>query len=820
MGKTKKLRLIQTLLLLIIFSSLSFGELIPNDRRIEWKNNVGVPNGIPTRTQIYATVDSSLYGAEQADVSGIINQMITLCPPNQVIFIPQGRYKISSTINIQFKSNITIRGAGPDKTILVSNLPANSRGISIGGNGYNTKLLTADIISGNTKGSKEITLSNVTGLQVGMMFCINQENDPDIVVDYQNRERMLNQSCMITGIQGNTVELDPPLVWTFNRNPQIKYFHSVCQFSGVEDFKIDHTNGNAAMGIFIDGSYGCWIKNVESYNANSFHFWGYASTRCELRNSFANDSKTTGPNHGGIIFSSRNTGWLVENNIFYKIFPGIEVSMSVGNAFTYNFATDVDAGSGFIGTDMDDNHGPHVMMNLWEGNSGTMFQSDGYFGSGSHGTLFRNHFRAEHPKFTTNRKAISLNRWSYYYNVVGNVLGTPSFPDTGHYDINVPYNYSTSVIYQLGYPNMGNNGFTGYRPPSTSDQALDLKVWQTVLRHGNFDYKTKSVIWNSDPQYPVLDQTLPNSLLYDVKPAWWPINVIWPPIGSDLNPIVSKIPAQLRYEGIEPTAPSFTSSEYASAQAGYPFIYKVQYDNPMGGTATISYTKKPSWAIASGDTVYGDIPKSATGTDTVIAILNVNGEQYDTLELKITITSLPVFTSPNSVTNAAGSAFEYKVKYVNPLAGTAAITYTQKPTWVTALGDTIFGTIPTSETGTDTIIAILDVDGVSYDTLTLLISIATTGLISSNDNIKAGFFVSANSINGRIKFDAGIDKTGTYKLEIYNIRGNRIWEYKNEGAEIGNYKIICGNAALPQGQYFVKLKQYNRQAINRFVIIK
>ena len=61
-----------------------------------------------------------------------------------------------------------------------------------------------------------------------------------------------------------------------------------------------------------------------------------------------------------------------------------------GNVVGYNYRADLDTGSDIAGGDISVNHGPHNMMNLFEGNVGVMFQSDGYFGSSSHNTVFRN----------------------------------------------------------------------------------------------------------------------------------------------------------------------------------------------------------------------------------------------------------------------------------------------------------------------------------------------------------------------------------------------------------------------------------------------
>ena len=89
------------------------------------------------------------------------------------------------------------------------------------------------------------------------------------------------------------------------------------------------------------------------------------------------------------------------------------------------------------------NHGAHGLMSLWEGNMAEQWQNDGYHGSGSHQTLFRNWFHGLHPTNTQNRKMIDLCRASYYQNVVGNVLGDTSwnpasYEMTGEPDVRRP----------------------------------------------------------------------------------------------------------------------------------------------------------------------------------------------------------------------------------------------------------------------------------------------------------------------------------------------------------------------------------------------
>ena len=233
------------------------------------------------------------------------------------------------------------------------------------------------------------------------------------------------------------------------------------------------------------------------------------------------------------------------------------------------------------------------MLNLYEGNIARGFIVDGYFGSGSRGTLLRN--------FINNNSAnlgpvcVKLDHYAVYYNLVGNVLGSPS-AQTSAYETKA--SGPQSVIYRLGYPNMGNfawggatntegtaNSSYGGRntvgptiPPEyhlspnnrTNAQALDLNVENTIIRHGNYDYATRTsvnfdhtggnakepgVVWETDDSrgtgVDFADHDIPKSYYLAGKPGWWPAGVPWPPIGPDKEPMVSPIPAEIRFQAIK-----------------------------------------------------------------------------------------------------------------------------------------------------------------------------------------------------------------------------------------------------------------------------
>jgi hypothetical protein len=200
------------------------------------------------------------------------------------------------------------------------------------------------------------------------------------------------------------------------------------------------------------------------------------------------------------------------------------------------------------------------MLNLIEGNVSQGFASDGYYGGSSYGTLFRNflHNKALPQDGSHNLGPIAVNLCHYavYYNVVGNILGSPEMKS--EYEMQ-DRGYKV-LIYRLGYPNCGNGGYGGGKegttigptdPPDysaspgklTEAQALDLNVKATLIRHGNFDYVGNKTIWD-----PAIKETaLPPSLYLKAKPDWWGSSP-WPAIGPDLNPMVGKIPAQVRHE--------------------------------------------------------------------------------------------------------------------------------------------------------------------------------------------------------------------------------------------------------------------------------
>src|SRR5437868_11639780 len=98
--------------------------LLPADRQADWRPgvSVGVPGGIPGNRTNLIDVTKAPFNADNTgtnDAQPAIMQALAKAVENDVIFLPAGTYRVNSPITIN-KNRVTVRGAGPDKTILMA----------------------------------------------------------------------------------------------------------------------------------------------------------------------------------------------------------------------------------------------------------------------------------------------------------------------------------------------------------------------------------------------------------------------------------------------------------------------------------------------------------------------------------------------------------------------------------------------------------------------------------------------------------------------------------------------------------------------------
>lgn len=552
---SRRLRGLSVLVLTLASLRVASAEPVPQSRRIDW-TYTGVPGGIPNRTNICATFSP---GA----TASAINTAIASCSSGGggVVKLNAGTYNITG-IKVS-SSNVTLRGAGADKTILKGG------DIVDLGSGYNVSSGIA-ITGGGTKDTSTFTVGSTSGLSINQMIELDRDDDPAVVVSTIGGSRYMRQVNLITAITGNAITVKNPLFVDFNTgNPKIKFTFVTVSMSGIEDVKLDHSAAGSGTNLSWQYCYACWLKGVESYKPAGYHMVILGTLNMEVRDSFIHDAQTSGNNNAGMaVYGSppygSNSSGKIENNIFDRLFPAIEMQNSSSGfyiGYNYGYGSMAAPTNAPVTWMFTDNHGPHDMMNLWEGNVSELFGSDGYFGGSSHGTVVRNYFTGFNPIFLSTSDPIRFNRLSYYYNLVGNVLGSTQLNPSKYVEVADNCGGNCDAIYRLGYPNIGNQSLTdqtGNAVPGGMTYP-DAKVASTLLRWGNYDYFHHSTQWNPS-EIPAAvtvpgDQVIAKSYYYSSRPAWFNAGVPWPPIGPDVtggngdtSGHVNKLPAQLCWE--------------------------------------------------------------------------------------------------------------------------------------------------------------------------------------------------------------------------------------------------------------------------------
>ena len=418
-----------------------------------------------------------------------------------------------------------------------------------------------------------------------------------------------------------TITFDPPCPFDFSGMNPIAISPGIgattIQGVGYESFTIDMSTVTAnvwSIQFQMRGDAGSRTWSLRTTPAELFtcQTWRVASCDDLIRTIRHKSFRTT----KGWILAAMLRGALLKIISFHPGGPPIVFGDGgghcIGNVVAYNYVTSIQPGI----WDATFNHGPHNMLNLCEGNVfQNSFKDDGYFGSSSHNTLFRNVIPDQ----------VALKHFCNYYNVVGNILGAIPAPAplVRVYETEVSdyWNQNLYPVYELGFPNIGNAHHDGtfigpttppdyHTLPNTLDgcQQLDRNVKNTIIRHGNYDYVNNAVVW--DPNIP--DHTIPDSLFTTqaesiARGMIWG-NLTFPPI-NPANPsavTVDSIPAGYRFN--HGTDPSGTPSPTPTATATVP-------PSPTP-TATPASTPTPTAAATATATPTATRTPTPTATPT------------------------------------------------------------------------------------------------------------------------------------------------------------------------------------------------------------
>ena len=548
-------RLLLLFALVVCLDGMARGEIIPAERRIAWRP--GIPGGIPIRTSIFANVKDAPYSAKGdgvADDTIAIQGAIDACPSNQVVYLPAGTYRITNSMRI-WKSGMTIRGEGPGRTRLqYEGPPGLVLNMQSGFYDYDFARSTAyDLAGGYAKGSTRVTTTD-NNWAAGDIVLFDQLNDSELVFGSGDSgrcnwcgrlsgNRASGQLVEIVSATATEVTFDQPLHrgYTNTLSPQGIKVTGVLGWTGIEDLSVTNVTRTRDT-LEMHGTAYCWFKNVRFDRSHRRHIWMAHDYRCEIREclfQFGDGplwSESYGPDRAyGVFLGNMSTACLIENNAFYSLHVSLALEGGPsGNVIAYNFVTNVIYDNPEWTQPALAQHAPHPMMNLIEGNHfASRIISDYTWGSASHNTYFRNRvYDGLRQQIHYGIWEMDISRTHYYENVVGNVFGRAGFERIYEVENRNFSIYGDKVIWRLGYVNAGDDNPAGNDP----------KVKATLLRHGNWDGVTQTVVW--DPK--IADTNLPPSLYLTGKPSWWG-DLPWPAIGSDLNPMSGQIPAQVRF---------------------------------------------------------------------------------------------------------------------------------------------------------------------------------------------------------------------------------------------------------------------------------
>ena len=526
--------------------------ILDRTRAIDWSlGNQGIAGGIPTRTTVCATLRPGV-------TAGQINKAIASCRADRVVFLEAGTYLLSSGISFGNKSRVTLRGAGPDKTILkfVDTEPCGGfaadvcvRGEDILAQGWpghapqdvgHVRNWTAEYGQGTT----QITVDSTAGLSVGMTIVLDQLDDatdtggvlishaPTRVLENISTGRVgrgQTQWVTIAAIKGRTLTITPGVYmpnFRASQLPQIWWAQGPT-LNGIEDMTLDHRASSARnggmSGVVFWNTVQCWVKNVKSLTPGRNHVWFVQASRSEIRDSYFYGVASGGGSLSYGIDLYMGGDSLVINNVFHHITSAILAGTTSGDIIAYNFATDMPYGNPDWMQFGLNTHNIGNTMLLFEGNQTNGFAMDLFHGGGQLATVFRNHLTGRDRGRTSNTTAGGARGYHRIANLVGYALGLrtdSTSQEDGPTSNTTPvqiwgYNRFVNIIGNVlgtsGYHTVyerssadttGNPwraiyllGYTASGDGNSTCCPYDPLVRSTMLRWGNYDAATGTVRW-------------------------------------------------------------------------------------------------------------------------------------------------------------------------------------------------------------------------------------------------------------------------------------------------------------------------------------
>lgn len=482
--------------------------------------------------------------------------------------------------------------AGQTYYVIAAGLTANTFEISatIGGAAINTTSAGSGTHTGFVNG--DCTQSGIFNLFCrGNLYANNNQfanNDTD--------GRPINEIKEIASVVGNVVTFTSPLSISYriaNTAQLVRYSASGSasggnsvhvKFSGVEKLTVLQSGSG---GIFFACAAYCWAKNVEISNVHGLGVAIDNCYRCELRDSYIHTSINPVPASDSYAWSPQrgSSELLIENNIAedYCKAAGVFRSCGAGSVVAYNYTDNgfdwegnyYSAGTHTAGdaTDILFTEGQECGLNashsvgchhvLFEGNWSWNADSDYTHGNSTYITFFRNWLTGQRSKTPDPDDPQSTRggggaAWSWYMTYVGNVIGRSGLMSAWDYTnarMGCDVNGNNCVGFGAGGNDWGSIKDVwriGYDPEHWGSNS-DSLTQATLIRDGNYDFKTNSQRWHNTPA----TFAMPNSLYLSSKPAFFNTYLsanTWPPYDPS-NGTTNNLPAKFRFDNGTPNSP-------------------------------------------------------------------------------------------------------------------------------------------------------------------------------------------------------------------------------------------------------------------------
>ena len=444
-------------------------QTIPLDRVYAW-DTFGLKD---TTTSNFNLIDLNSQGlvgdgvtANDSLLEGILN---SLSGVGNILLFPAGTFLFEESIELP--SNVVLKGAGAEETILKFNQNSSGHSINIQGS------ITADttkIIHSAAKDSSSLIVYNSSLFNAADWIRIIQQ-DADLVNDSWALNTV-GQIVQIDTVINDIIYLSSSMRTTYDisRDPYIKKISPKSNV-GIECLKIirEDFSDKQWSNIRFSNSVNCWISGLESEKCNFSHVELEYSSNISVARSYFHE----GHNYGsggkayGVLLHFTSNECFIEDNVFERLRHSVLLQAGAnGNVIAYNYSrnpywTDVSfiipensAGELVL-------HGNWPYANLFEQNVVDNIVIDDSHGSnGPHNTFFRNRARGYGIFFSAPN--------SPDQNIVGNEITNEFLPS--------PYSLFNYNILGTGHFLYANNKL-GTIDPVGTDSLQDITYAYSTL---------------------------------------------------------------------------------------------------------------------------------------------------------------------------------------------------------------------------------------------------------------------------------------------------------------------------------------------------